>query len=488
MKREIKIKAMMVIYGIGLASAVPALSIFMRYFHTDDEMFYLIIGVSWLICLFFAFKLIGLWEKGNHLIYHDEESSLLNILQESNGDLVAFQNYSLHFIRKEFGGKADSEIYLKTYENDVETGFAKVNFVIDNDDVVSYSVSQYGDIKLPKNEVVRKFFGIDRRVLFENELKKLAEFGHIKLPGTIVYPLINDEKGLLGIWCLTIPVKIKPQDSPAIVFSSARYILENICTINYYKNRSVRADQNNSIYHSLIYNQIVNLVNIVMHELQTPIAIIKGELFMFRHTGKMKKESLNNIETAVERISSRVAKMAAYAETIIYRNSDEKQGQYAKKVIDIAKDLQMEYQRNLESIAKSKHNRVSLRIESKDAQQKEVICNSVVQQALYEIMENAVRYSNPGTLITVDITYRPRPTKNTVQFLFRNVGKIDPKVIEKFKITATAKDFENHSSTEGGIGIGLSLAHSAIAQAGGTMEIRTGENLSVIVDVDLPEA
>jgi len=484
MKRA-KLNISMIMYGVALASIVPVLTIILKALHIPDKLYFPIIGGSWLLGIALVFKIIGLWERGNHIIYHDEEANLLDLLQETHGDLTLFYDYTREMIQSEFGAEAQSDIYVTIFENDARYGFAKVHFIEDRDGVSSFTIGKYADITIPKNEVISKYFGLDHRTLFKKDIKNVIAYANVALPGSLVFPLLNDEVGLIGIWCLTIPADVKPDQSPSVVLASARCVLENILTAIYYKNRSNREAPATSTSQALLYHQIINLVNIVLHEIQTPTAVIKNNLFLIKKTGKLTKETFQLLEEMADRIGSRISKMSTYANTILERKDIDHEIN-GMKVIDVAKWLRDEYANRLEPIAREKKNRTSLRIDPKDIQNKMMVCNSVILQALFEVMENAVRYAAPGTNVSIDITYRPRPTKSTINFVITNTGYIPDEVIEKYKHTSTSADFLYHSSEERGIGIGLSLAHAAIARAGGTISLRNTERHTVIVDIDIP--
>lgn len=482
-----KTRIMMIAYGLLIATLPPLAMYLVFVMKIENTMiFYTMAGIMWVLSGVIAFKMVSTWEHSSHVIYYDEEPRLLDVLQNVHGDLTAFKNYFDAFFKQYktfFGKDAIQAIYISAFENDSTIGFTKIDFQEnESNQAVGYTIPSYADIVLQKTELIAPFLSTNRRALTHADIKHLADYSNLALPGTMIYPLVNDEIGVLGMWVLTVN-EIDSDKSPALVISSARYVLEDILTIVYYATKKRKGSVSESHF-ALLYQQIVNLINVVLHEINTPLAIIKGNLMMVKTMKKMTSETFTQIDQMTDRISRRMTKMATYANAIVQRQNDTNS---TMKVREVVSWLQQEYTSGAEYIAREKQNKVKISIEQRELYERRVVCNAIVLASLYEIMENCVLYSPPKHEVVLLVKYRHSPSgKDTINFVFKNYGTITPEVLETYKRLSTTVDYMQHSSNEKGMGIGLALSYTAITKSGGTLEITNQDKQTVTVDVHLP--
>ncbi|MBN2331984.1 MAG: response regulator [Deltaproteobacteria bacterium] len=118
-----------------------------------------------------------------------------------------------------------------------------------------------------------------------------------------------------------------------------------------------------------------------------------------------------------------------------------------------------------------------------------------IRQTLFELLQNAVKYTPDQGLITVDITCNHHeatpPTTMTIRISDAGIGiapEEQEKIFEKFyKI----QDVRDHSSSEsaflgGGMGVGLSLAQGLIHAQGGSLTVESSPGAGSTFIITLP--
>lgn len=485
---KMKITALMIVYGIVISAITPMLILVSEYLKDQLVYYYAITLIGFIIQVVLIIQLIRLWERGSHVIYHDEEADLLQMIRNIQGDLVSFNEYLDNFLKSKYSKEAKHEIYVSTYENDIKIGFSKIVF---NKEARSgapyYTVPVYAELILKKTDAIAPFFSLERRVLEKKDIKSLVTYGNVSLPGTMIFPLMNNERGVMGLWIIYLPdgKNIDFGNSPAAIVSSARFLLENILTIRHYKEKPIKSNISGQNQYLLMYNQIINMINVVVHEIQTPVSIINSYMMLIKHKGQITVPQINTLMEQTERISKRLTKMMMYANAMLPRAKDTQEPEAIKiqSVIDWLKD---NYKSALSTLGNEKQIKVNLSV-SKEIIQKEIANNSLMLQALYEILENAVLYAPPKTPITIKVgIQKSAERQSSVFFIFQNSGMIPIEVLENYRQMAATDDFKNHSSAERGAGFGFAMASMIISQMKGELNIKNETDHRVTIKVDLP--
>jgi two-component system sensor histidine kinase KdpD len=106
----------------------------------------------------------------------------------------------------------------------------------------------------------------------------------------------------------------------------------------------------------------------------------------------------------------------------------------------------------------------------------------LVQQALIQIFDNAVKYSIANSLIAV--TARARDGRLVISVTDQGAGLT---TAEKSKIWDRFARGERHAATTSGSGLGLWIANAFIAANGGKVNaVSEGPGLGTRVDIELP--
>lgn len=470
--------------GLVISMIAPVFIYACFVFHLFENQTSVLIaaGVSWVVSVLIFIRTILAWEHGAHIIQRTEEGGLLNLFSFVHDDLVSFNQYMENFLRKEYGKGSTQILFLVNFINDSSFGLSKVIF---NPDLKTYSTPPYNDLVLPRNDSTAVLFSEERHVLNKQFLAEINVLTSSPVPGDIVFPLINDARGLLGLWCITLPNR-KPNDAeaPDMVLAMGRYILENLVT-NHELRRKHANDGKDSHTTVISYQQIVNLVNVVLHEVATPISVIRNTVSMMRKGIALTPQQIDQVDEMTIRLQRRMAKMAAYANTIGGKDANDTEGRTVENILENLKDGITK--NNLATIAQERGKRIRVEILPDDLRTRVVNCSEVASKALWEIMENAITYSPAQSVIYLRISSLTRPNQSgAIRFHFLNKGHIPDEVLETYKHVGTAQDLMKHGSNNKGIGIGLALAFVAITRGAGSMAVSNQDDM-VAVEVYLSE-
>jgi two-component system sensor histidine kinase KdpD len=106
----------------------------------------------------------------------------------------------------------------------------------------------------------------------------------------------------------------------------------------------------------------------------------------------------------------------------------------------------------------------------------------LLQQALVQVIDNAVKYSSPGTQITV--TARAQDGRLFISVSDEGAGLTQA---ERAQIWERFARGERHAAITSGSGLGLWIANAFIAANGGTVNaVSAGPDLGSTVTIELP--
>jgi len=203
----------------------------------------------------------------------------------------------------------------------------------------------------------------------------------------------------------------------------------------------------------------------VSHELKTPLTSIYGVSDMLT-TGLVKHEDVAGFAGTIKEESARL--ISLIEDIIKLSQLDEESIPHQKHPIDIfgvARDVV----RRLESKAKRENVTVNLSGDSVNIMGIE----SVVDEILYNLCENAIKYNKPEG--TVDVTVNRIGEECIVKVEDTGIGipKADlGRVFERFY-----RVDKSHSKATGGTGLGLSIVKHAVSYLDGTIDIESVENV-----------
>jgi two-component system sensor histidine kinase VicK len=108
-----------------------------------------------------------------------------------------------------------------------------------------------------------------------------------------------------------------------------------------------------------------------------------------------------------------------------------------------------------------------------------------IEQVLLNLLDNAIKYSRPGSTVTVRLTRGPDHSVQ-VQVSDQGIGistEALPRIGQRFYRTDKAR-----SRSEGGSGLGLAIAQALVSAHGGQLWLESQEGRGTTVSFDLPSS
>lgn len=215
------------------------------------------------------------------------------------------------------------------------------------------------------------------------------------------------------------------------------------------------------------------------HELRTPIAVLRTKLDVFKKKKREQHEYdelVTTMETYIDRLSSIITDLLEFAETSeLGEVEDVSLDSVIKTVVD-----------DLESVAQN--NMVNMQIDippkaQSKAQNLTVKGNTnLLYRALYNLVENAIRYNNEEG--SVNITLETRGQEGLVTIADTGVG-IAPEqrelVFEPFY-----RVNKSRSREFGGAGIGLSLVKTILKRHGASITVSENNPQGSVFTIRIP--
>ncbi|HOQ63104.1 MAG TPA: HAMP domain-containing sensor histidine kinase [Clostridia bacterium] len=221
------------------------------------------------------------------------------------------------------------------------------------------------------------------------------------------------------------------------------------------------------------YNQQARFVSDASHELRTPIAVIRGYADLLARWGK---DDPKIMEESVSAIREEASNMQRLVEQLLFlARGDSDRAAFSPARVDLAE------------LARETHEEYTLidpdhiwRLRA-DAQ---VPCRgdeAMLKQALRILCDNAIKFSPPGSVISLRAQQDPRGTASlSVQDNGEGIKAEDlPKVFERFFRADPARG-------RGGAGLGLSIANWIIKRHQGHIDIFSREGLGTRFTLHLP--
>ena len=228
---------------------------------------------------------------------------------------------------------------------------------------------------------------------------------------------------------------------------------------------------------SLIEERRRKFVSDVSHELKTPMASIKlvcDCITQSDYNPDMVKEFLGDMSEEVDRLTRIVERLLELTKL------DGKVSELNLQECDI-KVLLNQIVRKLSEIAKESD--ITIYRDFVDNEySKLLIDEDKIYEALYNVVDNAIKYSHSGGYVKIDA----KENENFVVISIEDTGDGIPDS-EKEHIFDRFYRLDNSRSREtGGTGLGLSIAKEAINMHGGSIEILDGKDRGSIFKIFLP--
>jgi two-component system phosphate regulon sensor histidine kinase PhoR len=219
----------------------------------------------------------------------------------------------------------------------------------------------------------------------------------------------------------------------------------------------------------------------VSHELRTPLSILRGYIETLRDDPHTSRDEMRRILEVMERHSRRLNLLVDDLLALAQLESGKSDLQVSKvRVDDLFFTLARDWEKKLAE--KNLHVVVDLapdvRVISADPTR--------LQEILYNLLDNAVKYSAPGAEIRLHAQRRDGNVALTVSDTGVGIGPDDlPRIFERFYRVDKAR-----SSELGGTGLGLSIVKHIAQLHGGSVEAESepgrGTTIRVLLPVEIP--
>jgi heavy metal sensor kinase len=212
------------------------------------------------------------------------------------------------------------------------------------------------------------------------------------------------------------------------------------------------------------------------HELRTPLAIMRAELELAARPGRSNEELVEAIGVAGEE-TQRLTRLAEHL-LLLARNDDDTQPRLRVVAVDMTQLLERATQS-----ARARLDGRDVRIEL-DAPGDLVVTGDSdrMRQAVDNLLDNAVRYAPPGSLVTV--TGRTDDSRLRITVTDEGPGFEESFLPRAFQRFARGDDARADGSD--GAGLGLAIVQSIVETHGGTAEACNTDAGGAAVTIDIP--
>jgi len=219
------------------------------------------------------------------------------------------------------------------------------------------------------------------------------------------------------------------------------------------------------------------------HELRTPLAIIRtsAELALRRaRAPESYRESLREISDEAERMTQLVEDLLFLA------RGDAQSSEMPRAPLDVS-DLVHGVAAELRSIAHARQIRIRLATPTSGGGAPVISGNRPALRRLFMVLlDNALKYSRPGSDVAVAISKEDSEVAVTIQDFGIGIGAADlPHIFKRFYQADRAR-------TDGGFGLGLSLAENIAHAHGASIEVKSeeqsGSTFRVVFQATLSES
>lgn len=207
----------------------------------------------------------------------------------------------------------------------------------------------------------------------------------------------------------------------------------------------------------------------VAHELRTPIAVMKSQLDVFRQ-----KTDDEDARKMLRVLDSNVSKLNGLVDAILSLRKKSK-----LKFVDVNLDILVD-EIILDLEDKAEENGIDLIV--KDTNISLVTDDGLLQRLVFNIVENAIKYNNPGGKVEISA----KQVKDMVQIIVADTG-VGISQADKERIFELFYQIDSSRGQEG-FGIGLSLSKTIANMLGATIEITDNMPKGSIFTVNIPKS
>lgn len=222
----------------------------------------------------------------------------------------------------------------------------------------------------------------------------------------------------------------------------------------------------------------VDFVANVSHELRTPLTAIKGTVETLRDGAVDDPEVRDRFLETVEGETDRLIRLVN--DLLLLSRADSEALNLRREPLDLAKLARSTVGR-LASQAETRG--LALKVEAKPDAHPAWADSDRIEQVLVNLLDNAIKYSRPGDVVTVVVE---AGQDRSVLTQVRDEGMGIPvedlaRIGQRFYRADKAR-----SRAQGGSGLGLAIAQALVQAHGGQLWVESQENVGTVVSFTLP--
>ena len=209
----------------------------------------------------------------------------------------------------------------------------------------------------------------------------------------------------------------------------------------------------------------------VSHELKTPLTSIYGISDMMA-SGMVKAEDVQGFAKTIKEESARL--ISLIDDIMKLSRLDEKEGEETQESADLWEIAAQTVQR---LTPKAAQNGIKLELKGGAATVKGP--DYIVDEIVYNLCENGIKYNKPGGSVVVSVTEEA----GKCILIVRDTGIGIPKGEEERVFERFYRVDKSHSKKIGGTGLGLSIVKHGVAFLGGSVWLESEEGIGTTVTV-----
>ncbi len=213
---------------------------------------------------------------------------------------------------------------------------------------------------------------------------------------------------------------------------------------------------------------------VASHELRSPIAIIRGFAELLQDQPTMNRETVQDISEKILRNSLRLEKLV---KNLLILADVEHAGGMSFQQVPILPCIE-----HCKEIVLAKHPEACIVIECTDLEISVTADVDLLELAIINLLENAIKYSSaPGTII---ISISSSASKTSISIQDQGIGIAPehvPHIFDRFYSADKAR-----SRKLGGAGLGLSLVKTIVEKHRGTIAVQSELRQGSIFTIVLP--